>query len=104
MDCSKKRGSKSAYPRVCTSAFCCWRNSLLPSPRNMLVKLGALSSDAAGGMLGNVAKLKALAGLACFGFAFLLYSLVLQCLALSLAQAILMQYICMIVGGWHGYY
>jgi multidrug transporter EmrE-like cation transporter len=48
-------------------------------------------------MFGNVAKLKALAGLACFGFAFLLYSLVLQCLALSLAQAILMQYICVIV-------
>jgi multidrug transporter EmrE-like cation transporter len=65
---------------------------------NILVKLGALPSDAAASMLGGVVNLKTLAGLACFGFAFLLYSLVLQRLALNVAQAILtLQYVCVIV-------
>jgi len=60
-------------------------------------------------MLGGVANLNTLAGLACFGFAFLLYSLLLQRL-LNLAQTILaLQYVCVIValnepisavGGW----
>ena len=47
-------------------------------------------------MLGGVANLNTLAGLACFGFAFLLYSLLLQ--YLNLAQTILtLQYVCVIV-------
>jgi len=48
-------------------------------------------------MLGGVANLNTLAGLACFGFAFLLYLLLLQRL-LNLAQTILaLQYVCVIV-------
>ena len=61
-------------------------------------------------MLGGVANLKTLADLAGFGFAFLLYSLLLQ-LLLNLAQTILtLQYVCVIVAlnepisavRWHG--
>jgi drug/metabolite transporter (DMT)-like permease len=49
-------------------------------------------------MLGGVANLKTLADLAGFGFAFLLYSLLLQRLALNLAQTILtLPYVCVIV-------
>jgi len=64
---------------------------------NML-KLWRASKQRPAGMRGGVANLNTLPGLACFGFAFLLYSLVLQRLALNLAQAILtLQYVCVIV-------
>jgi len=62
---------------------------------NML-KLWRASKQRPAGMRGGVANLNTLPGLACFGFAFLLYSPLLQ--YLNLAQTIrTLQYVCVIV-------